>query len=132
MRYVLQLHFSQDDTRVPPIPTWSPEATAAHLAHVRRTAAELTATGELVEARGLAEPATARIVRATGGEPVVTGGPFPDGKEFLYGWWLVDCADEARAVEIAARVSAVPGHDGRPMNLPIEVRELLPEAPAER
>jgi len=128
---MLQMHFSQDDTPVPPIPTWSPEATAVHVAHMRRTVAELTASGELVEVRGLAMPETARIVRAADGGPVVTGGPFPDSKEFLFGWWLVDCADEARAVAIAARISAAPGHDGKPMNMPVEVREVLPEPPAE-
>ncbi|WP_033217348.1 YciI family protein [Kitasatospora phosalacinea] len=129
---MLQMHFSQADTRVPPIPTWSPEATAVHVAHMRRAVADLTATGELVEARGLAMPDTARIVRSTDGAPGVTGGPFPDGKEFLFGWWLVDCADEARAVEIAARLSATPGHDGKPMNMPIEIRELMSEPPAAR
>ncbi|WP_033252013.1 YciI family protein [Kitasatospora phosalacinea] len=128
---MLQLHFSQDDTTVPPIPTWAPEAVAVHVAHMRRTAADLTASGELVEVRGLAMPDTARIVRATDGAPLVTGGPFPTGKEFLFGWWLVDCADEDRAVEIAARVSAAPGHDGKPMNMPIEVRELMSEPPAQ-
>ncbi len=130
MTYMLQLHFSQDDTPVPPIPTWDAGAAAAHVAHMRRAVADLTATGELVEARGLAAPETARIVRAADGAPAVTGGPFPDRKEFLFGWWIVDCADEARAVEIAALVSAAPGHDGRPMNMPVEVREVLPEPPA--
>ncbi|WP_033259404.1 MULTISPECIES: YciI family protein [Kitasatospora] len=127
---MLQMHFSAHDTDVPPIPTWPADAVAAHVAHMRRSVAELTATGELVEARGLAFPETARIVRATAGEPTVTGGPFPDGKEFLFGWWMVDSADEARVVEIAALLSAAPGHDGRPMNMPIEVRELMSEPPA--
>ncbi|MEU5388726.1 YciI family protein [Kitasatospora cineracea] len=130
MAYLLQLHFSQLDTAVPPIPTWEAAAVAEHVGYMRRAVAELTAGGELLEARGLAMPETARIVRATGGAPAVGGGPFPDGKEFLFGWWLVDCPPE-RAVELAARLSAAPGPDGKPMNMPVEVREVLPEPPAE-
>ncbi|MFJ1756624.1 YciI family protein [Kitasatospora sp. NPDC088134] len=126
---MLQLHFSQADTAVPPIPDWDPQAVAAHLGYMRDAVAELTATGELVEARGLALPDTARIVRATGGAPAVTGGPFAATKEFLFGWWIVDCAPE-RAVELAARLSAAPGPAGEPMNMPIEVRELMSEPPS--
>ncbi|MFJ5230109.1 YciI family protein [Kitasatospora sp. NPDC088391] len=125
---MLQLHFSQADTAVPPIPDWDPAAVAAHLGYMRDAVAELTATGELVEARGLAEPGTARIVRATGGAPAVVAGPFPDGKEFLFGWWIVDCGPE-RAVELAARLSAAPGPAGEPMNMPVEVRALMSEPP---
>lgn len=126
MTYLLQLHFSLSDTPFPPIPDWPPAHVAAHLAHMRDAVAEFTATGELVEARGLAMPETALIVRATADAPQVTEGPFPATREFLYGWWLVDCTGPERAVQIAARISAVPGHDGRPMNMPIDVREVLP------
>ncbi|MFJ5926829.1 YciI family protein [Kitasatospora sp. NPDC092948] len=128
---MLQMHFSRSDTDVPPIPDWDPAATAAHIAFMRRSVAELTASGELVEARGLAMPDTARIVRSDGGAPTVTGGPFPAEKEFLFGWWVVSCASEERVLEIAALLSAAPGHDGRPMNMPIEVREVLSEPPAQ-
>ncbi|MEV7121877.1 YciI family protein [Kitasatospora griseola] len=128
---MLQMHFSQSDLDVPPIPSWDPAATAEHIAFMRRWVAELTATGELVEARGLAMPDTARIVRGGDDGPTVTGGPFPADKEFLFGWWTVNCASEARVLEIAALLSAAPGHDGKPMNMPIEVREVLPEPEAQ-
>ncbi|MGW4382090.1 YciI family protein [Kitasatospora sp. NPDC004531] len=128
---MLQMHFSQSDTDILPIPDWDPAATAAHIAFMRRSVAELTASGELVEARGLALPDTARVVRAGNGEPEVDGGPFPAGKEFLYGWWIVNCATDERVLEIAAALSAAPGHDGRPMNMPIEVREVLSEPPTQ-
>ncbi|MFD7643908.1 YciI family protein [Kitasatospora sp. NPDC059795] len=126
---MLQMHFSQSQSDIPPIPDWDPAATAAHIAFMRRSVAELTASGELVEAKGLALPDTARIVRAGEGGPDVVDGPFPAEKEFLFGWWIVDCATDERVLEIAAALSAAPGHDGRPMNMPIEVRELLSEPP---
>ncbi|MFD8479087.1 YciI family protein [Kitasatospora sp. NPDC059673] len=128
---MLQMHFSQSDTAVPPIPSWDPAATAVHIAFMRRSVAELTASGELVEAQGLAMPDTARIVRAGDGGASVAEGPFPAGKEFLFGWWIVNCASDARVLEIAALLSAAPGHDGKPMNMPIEVREVLSEPPAQ-
>ncbi|MFD8596911.1 YciI family protein [Kitasatospora sp. NPDC059646] len=128
---MLQMHFSQSDAGIPPIPSWDPAATAAHIAFMRTAVAELTAAGELVEAQGLALPDTARIVRAGEDGPDVTAGPFPDGKEFLFGWWIVNCATDERVLEIAAMLSAAPGHDGRPMNMPIEVREVLAEPPAQ-
>ena len=65
-----------------------------------------------------------------GGAPVVTEGPFPETKEFLAGWWIVDC-DSDRAVEIAAAVSAAPGPGGAPLNMPIEVRQVMSGPPEE-
>ena len=51
---------------------------------------ELKATGELVSAEGLAFPDQAKLVRAgKDGEPV-TDGVFPESKEFLAGYWIVD------------------------------------------
>ena len=49
------------------------------------------------------------------GAPVVTDGPFPESKEFLAGYWIVDVESEERAIEIAARASAAPGPGGRPI-----------------
>ena len=71
---------------------------------------ELTESGELVGAEGLAGPNEARVVRATkNGTPAVTDGPFPEAKEFLAGYWIVDCESPERAYAIAARASAAPG-----------------------
>jgi hypothetical protein len=68
----------------------------------------------------------AKIVRAAGGRaPVVSDGPFPETKEFLAGWWIVDCETAERAIELAAIVSAAPGPGGRPLDMPIEVRAVM-------
>ena len=61
----------------------------------------------------------------------MTDGPFPEAKEFLAGYWIVDCDTPQRAYEIAARASAAPGKGGEPMNMPIEVREVMSAPPTE-
>ncbi len=87
---------------------------------------ELAAAGELVAAEGLAGPEQAKLVRARrNGTPLVTDGPFPETKELLAGFWIVDCASEARAIEIAARASAAPGPGGRPLSIAFEVRQVM-------
>jgi hypothetical protein len=93
---------------------------------MKRFNEELKSQGELVAAEGLATPGEARVVRAgKGGAPEVTDGPFPESKEFLAGYWIVDCESAQRAHEIAARASAAPGKGGVPLNMPIEVREVM-------
>ena len=61
----------------------------------------------------------------------VTDGVFPETKEFLAGYWIVDVDSPARAYEIAAAASAAPGPGGAPMNMPIEVREVMSGPPPE-
>jgi hypothetical protein len=114
------------------IGTWPMEDIKAHISFMHRFNRELTEAGELADAQGLAGPADARIVRAgRGGAPEVTDGPYPEAKEFLAGFWIVDCENTARAYEIAARVSAAPGKGGVPLNMPIEVREVMSAPPVD-
>lgn len=61
----------------------------------------------------------------------MTDGPFAEAKEFLAGYWIVDCENKERAYAIAARVSAAPGKGGVPLNMPIEVREVMSAPPVE-
>jgi hypothetical protein len=103
-----------------------PEDIKAHIAFMTRVNKELTESGELVDAQGLAGPEQAKIVRAqAGGPPVVSDGPFPEAKEFLAGWWIVDVESPERAIAIAARNSTAPGRGGVPLNIPIEVRQVM-------
>jgi hypothetical protein len=127
MKYMMLMQFSQAQAgEVPPLDTWRPEEVAAHVDFMRRTNERLVESGEFVDAQGLAMPDQASIVRAgTNGEPVVSDGPFPETKEFLAGWWIVDCETRERAIALAAAVSAAPGPGGRPLNMPIEVRQIL-------
>jgi hypothetical protein len=61
----------------------------------------------------------------------VTDGPFPEAKEFLIGFWIVDCDTAERAYEIAARASSAPGVNGEPLRIPIEVRPVMGPPPVE-
>jgi hypothetical protein len=109
------------------ISSWSPEDIKAHIQFMKDLNRELTAAGELVGAEGLAMPGEAKVVRAaaSSGAPVVTDGPFPEAKEFLAGYWIVDVETPERAYEIAAKASSAPGRDGVPLNMAIEVRQVM-------
>jgi hypothetical protein len=108
------------------VATWPPEDLKNHIRFMKEFARELSAAGELVAAEGLAPPGQARIVRAgKDGKPEVTDGPFAEAKEFLAGYWIVDVDSPQRAHELAARASAAPGPGGAPLNLKIEVREVM-------
>lgn len=97
----------------------------AHINFMHELNRELEASGELVDAQGLASAETTKVVRAkSGGAPAVTDGPFAEAKEFLAGYWLLECESEARAIEIAARISAAPGRGGAPLNFPVELRPV--------
>jgi hypothetical protein len=109
-----------------PMTEWSPEDVKAHIDFQVILNKELTDKGELVDAQGLAGPEAAKFVTFGGvGSPVVTDGPFPEAKELLAGYRIVDVDSEARAIEIAAKASAAPGPRGVPIKQPIEVRQVL-------
>jgi hypothetical protein len=86
---------------------------------------DLVKSGEFVDAQGLTPPGQAKIVRYGGAAPIVSDGPFAETKEFLAGFWIIQVEKRERAYEIAARASAAPGPDGKPLVLSIEVREVM-------
>jgi hypothetical protein len=111
---------------------WAPEALKAHIDFMMKFNKELAEAGELVGAEGLDMPSQARIVRAgANGAPEVTDGPIAESKEFLAGYWIVDVETAARAHDIAARASAAPGPKGVPLNMAIEVRQVMSGPPAD-
>ncbi len=112
------------------ISSWAPEDLQAHIGFMMRLNQGLKANGELVAAEALAGPDQARFVRA--GEIPVTDGIFAESKEFLAGYWLIDVASAERARAIALAASAAPGPGGAPLNLSIEVREVLSAPPSDR
>ena len=112
------------------VSAWSNEDLKTHINFMRTFNQQLTAAGELVGAEGLANPGQAKLVRAgKGGAPEVTDGPFPEAKEFLAGYWIVDVESPKQAYAIAARASAAPGPGGKPLNMGIEVREVMSGPP---
>ncbi|MDB4940833.1 MAG: YCII-related protein [Labilithrix sp.] len=125
MKFMLMMHAARGDGGYA-IAAWPAESFRSHIRFMRDLNRDLTASGELVGAEGLAPPGQARIVRAGSDEaPEITDGPFAESKEFLAGYWIVDVDSPARAHAIAARASTAPGPDGKPLNLPIEVREVM-------
>lgn len=131
MRFMLMMHAPRG-TGDYQVSQWAPEDFKAHINFMHQLNTELTQSGELVGAEGLAPPGEARVVRAgKGGTPAVTDGPFPEAKEFLAGFWIVEVDRPERAHQIAAKASAAPGPGGRPMSIPIEVRQVMSAPPTE-
>jgi hypothetical protein len=123
---MLLQNYGEVESGCPPMSEWTPDDIKAHIAFQQALNAELAGRGELVDAQGLAGPELARFVVWDGtGAPVITDGPFPESKELLAGYRLVDVETAGRAVEIAAQASAAPGMNGVPIRQPIEVRQVL-------
>ena len=125
MRFMLMMHAPRG-TGEYQVAKWAPEDLKAHIGFMHQLNKDLTKAGELVGAEGLAGPGEARVVRAgKSGAPAVTDGPFPEAKEFLAGFWIVEVDRPERAYEIAARVSTAPGPGGKPLIIPVEVRQVM-------
>lgn len=124
MRYMLMMNAPRG-TGDYQINSWSPQDFKAHMGFMHRLNKELTESGELVGVEGLAAPGQAKVVRAGKNGRPVTDGVFPEAKEFLAGYWIVEVDRPERAYEIAARASAAPGPAGVPLIIPIEVRQVM-------
>jgi hypothetical protein len=126
MRFMLLQNYGEVESKCPPMTEWSPGDIKAHIEFQQALNQELLEKGELVDAQGLAGPDQARFVVSDGASaPVVTDGPFPEAKELLAGYRLIDVETVERAIEVAAQASAAPGPNGVPIRQPIEVREVL-------
>jgi hypothetical protein len=104
---------------------WSKQDIQAHMAVMKNISKELTEAGELVDTQGLAWPEQAKLVLAGKDGTPITDGVFPESKEFLAGYWIVDVDSPERAYQIAARISGAPGPGGAPTNMPMEVRQIM-------
>lgn len=128
MKYILMMNTMRAGQGVP---EWPAKDFQAHIAFMMKLNKELKESGELVAAEGLAFPDQAKLVRAgKNGEPI-TDGIFPESKEFLAGYWIVDVDSPERAYAIAAKASAAPGPGGVPLSMPIEVRPVMSGPPPE-
>lgn len=126
MRFMLLQNYGPTAGVTVPMTEWAPQDVDAHIAFQVALNEELTKSGELVDANGLAGPEQAKFVVSDGKRaPVITDGPYPESKELLAGYRLIDVESLERALEIAARASAAPGKDGEPIRDSIEVREVL-------
>ena len=129
MKYILMMNTPE---RGPySIFDWPKKDFEAHIAYWNSLNKDLKNRGELVAIEALTGPDQAKLVRAGKNGTPVTDGVFPESKEFLAGYWIVDVESPERAYEIAARASAAPGPGGTPLNMAIEVRQVMTGRPAE-
>jgi hypothetical protein len=105
--------------------TWPAQDWEAHLAFLKGLNRKLEQSGELVGVVALEPAEQARRVRAGKDGKPITDGVFPEAKEFLAGFWIVDVDRAERAYDIAAQASAAPGPGGAPLGMAIEVRQLM-------
>ena len=121
MKYILMMSGKKADWDA--YVKWPKPDLQAHVAFMRSFAEELKDSGVFVASHFLESPEQAKIVRAGSiGEPI-TDGVFPEAKEFLAGFWIIDVESEDQAYQIAARASAAPGPGGITGSMPIEVRD---------
>jgi hypothetical protein len=129
MKYILMMNCPR--TGYDTLGAWPKKDIQAHIGFMMSFNKALRQSGELVSAEGLASPHEAKVVRAAKDGTPVTDGVFPEAKEFLAGYWIVDVESPEQAYSIAARASAAPGPGGAPMNMPIEVRQVMSGPPEE-
>ena len=128
MKYILMMNTMKAGQG---IPSWPTKDLQAHIAFMMNLNKSLRDAGELVSAEGLSFPDQAKLVRAGKNGVPITDGIFPESKEFLAGFWIIDVDTPERAYAIAAKASAAPGPGGAPLNMPIEVRPVMSAPPPE-
>jgi hypothetical protein len=129
MKYIMMMHCPK--TGYETFGSWPQKDIQAHINFMRSFAKSLQESGEWVSGEGLASPQEAKLIRAgKNGEPV-TDGVFPEAKEYLAGYWIVDVETPEQAYALAARASAAPGPGGAPFNMPIEVRQVMSGPPTD-
>jgi hypothetical protein len=125
MKYILMM--GSTSAGVGTYQAWTDQNRQSHMAVLGQINAELVKSGEFVATQGLAAPDQAKLVRGEKDGLPITDGIFPESKEFLLGYWIIDVQTPERAYAIAGRISAAPGPGGVPTNMPIEVRQMLPD-----
>jgi hypothetical protein len=120
-QYLLSVPHDSDEE--PTMTSMDPAELEAALAATGAIIEDLQSTGAFVFAGGLMPPSSALTVDNTGDSLNTVKGPFVEAPEYLGGFWVIDVADEATAVDWAARASKALG--GR-----IEVRAFQ-EPPGE-
>jgi hypothetical protein len=127
MKYILMMNTPSGGPYQ--IARWPQKDIMAHIAFMKDFAKKLRESGELVASEGLSGPDQAKLVRAGKDGRPVTDGVFPESKEFLAGYWIVDVESPERAYAIAAEASVAPGPGGEPLYLGIEVRQVMSAPP---
>jgi hypothetical protein len=126
MKYLLLKHYrgAPAPTNDVPMDQWTPDEITAHVRYMQDFATRIQGTGEFVDGQALAPEGT--WVRYGGeGRPPVTDGPFPETKDLIAGWMIIDVDSHERALELAGELSAAPGAGGRPIEEWLELRPFM-------
>jgi hypothetical protein len=129
-KYLLLKHYTGGPTPLPnhePMDEWTPEEITAHMAFQHEVSRMLAERGEFVDAQALSPQGAWVQYGGPEAAPVVTDGPFPETKELIAGWFMIDVDSQERAYEVAALVSSAPGKGGRPIHEWLEVRPVMDE-----
>ena len=129
MKYILLM--SSTKAGVSEYLNWSQKDRDTHMQALGKLAGDLTQTGEFVDTQGLRGADEAKVVRGEKNGLPVTDGVFPETKEFLLGYWIVDVALPSERMPSPARSPRRPGREAsRPTwrsrcgSLPAEVRKF--------
>ena len=82
--------------------TPDPKAVAAMMKYNE----SLQQAGVLLALDGLHPPSMGARISFAGGKPTVTDGPFPEAKEVVGGYWMIQVKSKAEAIEWASRCPA--------------------------
>ena len=102
MRYMILIHSNPRSREL-----WqgfSDEQRAEGFSAYAAIAEDLAASGELIVTHALADVSLSKRVSERDGRMVTSDGPFAEAKEHLAGFYLLECANEGRAIEIAGRI----------------------------
>lgn len=115
MKFLVSLHIDQAvlDAMTEAEQTALGDGVTAFMESVKKS-------GELIAAQALAAPAEAVVVAVRGGKTITTDGPFTEAKEFIGGYYLLECASRERAIELAAQIP-----DAAIEGLGVEVRQVV-------
>lgn len=114
-QYLLSTYSVAD--QVPGAPS-SPEEMQEFMGRVIALEAEMDATGTFLFGGALHGPDAATVVRLGDGETITTDGPFPEAKEHIAGFYVINAEDLDAALAWGKKVAVATNH-------PIEVRPFF-------
>ncbi|GAA1870666.1 YciI family protein [Brevibacterium marinum] len=129
-KYLMLKHYkmASEYMQYTPMEQWTPAEVDAHMTYMNDFVDRLKETGEYVDSQALSPEGT--FVRYDGeGKPPVTDGPFPETKDLIAGWMVIDVESYDRALELAGELSAAPGAGGEPIREWLELRPFMGVTP---
>jgi hypothetical protein len=102
MKYLILIYSNPQSREI--WDAFSRDQRAAGLRQYEALHESMVATGELIVSEALADPSLAKRVTNREGQTIVTDGPYAEVKEYLAGFFLLECDSMERALAQAARI----------------------------